>query len=125
MPRVYVVDDEAAIRTIVKCSLRLAGFGVVTCQEGSEALEKIQKIRCDILLTDIKGYGLRGEYLYDIVRQLNYTFPIIVMTGYDWYADHLDPFEGSIIKPFDIDDLVDCIKKVLAGKKSRSIDRHP
>lgn len=123
MSTVYVVDDEGSIRTVVNYTLRLAGFGVVTCQDGSEALDKMKKMRCDILLTDIEGYGLRGEYLYDIVRRLNYTFPMIVMTGHDWYADNLGPFEGSIIKPFDIDDLVDCIKKVLAGEKSRHIDR--
>ena len=43
--RVLVVDDEASIRRILETRLKMAGYDVVTAEDGEEAVEVYNKIQ--------------------------------------------------------------------------------
>src|ERR1035438_6682840 len=53
-PRVLVVDDERAIREILRDFLEMEGFDVTTADDGVTALHALENGRYDVLLSDLK-----------------------------------------------------------------------
>jgi len=58
---VLVVDDEAAIRDILSFYLKRAGYQVVQAENGQRALEEMERIRPDLILSDLRMPELSGD----------------------------------------------------------------
>ena len=121
MIRIFVVEDDADLNRFVSSSLRNAGYDVVSCFNGVEALEKMDEGKCDLLLTDIMMPKMNGFELAESVRTTDKTMPIIFMTAKD---DKLSKMLGYnigideyVTKPFDIDILLMTIKAILRRAK--------
>ena len=81
MSTILVVDDEEAIRRLVKDTLELAGYKVVEGGNGLEAIEKYRSEPTDLILMDILMPGQDG---FTTIKQLRKEFPkakIVAMTG--------------------------------------------
>ncbi len=81
--RILVVDDEEAIRVILRVTLERHGFEVLEAASGSEALGKVLEERPDMLLTDLDMPGLDGRQVVKAIRGdlgMN-DLPIIVLTA--------------------------------------------
>lgn len=117
--RILIVDDEAAIREMVKFVLDRADF---ICDEAADAQEAIQRIaenHPDLLLLDWMLPGMSG---LDLARRLSkdeYTrdIPIIMLTARSEEEDRVRGLEGGaddyISKPFSPRELVARIRAVL------------
>jgi len=81
--RVLVVDDEKAIRVILKITLERAGFEVLESDGGETALAMVLNERPELLLTDLDMPGLDGRQLVKAVRgDLGMLdMPIVVLTA--------------------------------------------
>jgi CheY-like chemotaxis protein len=82
-PLVLVVDDEAGIVRLAIRAIKGLGFGVVWCEDGSQALDLARRYRPDIVLTDVCMPHSDGR---EVCRQIKQdpTLPgtkVIVMTG--------------------------------------------
>lgn len=53
MARVLVVDDNEALRTVIRVALEAAGFEVLVAGDGEEALAVNRECRADLIITDI------------------------------------------------------------------------
>ena len=84
MVRIFVVEDDADLNRVVSNSLRNAGYEVVSCYNGVEALEKMDEEKCDLLLTDIMMPRMNGFELAESVRSTDKTTPIIFMTNHSF-----------------------------------------
>jgi len=119
---VLAVDDSASIRSLVNYVLGQAGFDVVLAEDGQEALEYeyAQEHTVDLVLTDINMPNLDGIGLIKGLRALpNYRFvPLLVLTtesGTDMkMAGKAAGATGWIVKPFEPQQLVATIEKVLS-----------
>jgi diguanylate cyclase (GGDEF)-like protein len=106
--RVLVVDDDRNLRKIISTNLELAGYGVVTAQDGREALEKIEVEVPDLLLLDLMMPFMDGYEVAKRVRKhpnpLIANVPIIILTAKGETEDKLRGFEAGaddyITKPF-------------------------
>jgi CheY-like chemotaxis protein len=58
--RVLVVDDNEAIRQLIKVNLELEGFEVVTADDGAECLEVVHRVRPDVITLDVVMPRLDG-----------------------------------------------------------------
>ncbi len=121
MVKIFVVEDDTDLNRFVSSSLRNAGYEVVSCFDGVDALEKMEEEKCDLLLTDIMMPKMNGFELAESVRLTDKTMPIIFMTAKDdkpskmlGYNIGIDEY---VTKPFDIDILVMNIKAVLRRAK--------
>ena len=56
-PLVLVVDDEAPIQRFVRAELEAQGYRVLTTGSGTDALERIEEDRPDLLLLDVMMPG--------------------------------------------------------------------
>ena len=116
--RVLVVDDEQGIGKVLRIRLGLSGYDVITATGGSEAVELIRTERPDIVLLDVVMGDVSGLEVLDRVRNFS-RVPIIVFTGRPEIAQIASKLGANdfIAKPFDVDDLVTHIDRVLSSKR--------
>jgi two-component system response regulator PilR (NtrC family) len=81
-PLLVVVDDEQGILDVVGRFGRRAGFDVVACSGGREAMAQMQTRRADLAMVDLRMPDVGG---LDVLRALRETDPLcqtVLMTGY-------------------------------------------
>lgn len=121
MIKIFVVEDDVDLNRFVSSSLRGAGYDVLSCFDGLEALEKMDEEKCDLLLTDIMMPRMNGFELAESVRITDKTMPIIFMTAKDDKSSKMLGYNVGIdeyvTKPFDMDVLLMTIKAILRRAK--------
>ena len=58
MSRVLVVDDDKAVRTVIKTVLELEGFDVIVAEDGRSGIAAIQSYSFDVVIVDIFMPGM-------------------------------------------------------------------
>lgn len=114
-----IVDDEVAIRDMIRISLEHAGFNVILAKNSSEAHVKIIDLKPDLVLLDWMLPGGSGIELARRLRRDEITrhLPIIMLTAKaseDNIIQGLD--EGAddyVVKPFSPKELIARIRSVL------------
>jgi len=81
-PQILVVDDEEAVRELLRDLLESEGFRVYLAPGGREALNLFAAQRFDGVFTDVGMPGMSGWELAHAIRQSNETVPIAVITGW-------------------------------------------
>jgi DNA-binding NtrC family response regulator len=79
--RVMIIDDERSILETVQILLRGEGFDVVGMQNPREALQRMDDLAPDIVLTDIRMPGLTGLEVLAHMREYDPEIPVILMTA--------------------------------------------
>ncbi len=119
MATILAVDDSASMRQMVSFTLKGAGYNVIEAVDGMDALSKVQGKSVDLVLTDVNMPRMDGITLIKELRgQPNFKFtPILMLTtesGADKKAEGKSAgATGWIVKPFNPDQLLATIKKVL------------
>ena len=119
MATILAVDDSASMRQMVSFTLKGAGYEVIEAADGKQALELAKQKRVNLVLTDVNMPVMDGIALIKALRALpNYKFtPMLMLTTES--ADHKKQegkaagATGWIVKPFNPDQLLATIKKVL------------
>jgi len=110
--RILLVEDEPAIREVVRLHLDLAGFDVTEVADGKRALELARTARFDLLVLDVMLPGLDGVTLCRAVRTegANALTPILMVTAKDTESDKVLGLESGaddyLTKPFGTRELV-------------------
>ncbi len=86
--KILVVDDEAAVRRILTMRLSMAGYRIVTAEDGQQALEVWQQEQPDLIVLDVMLPKLDG---YGVCRELRRTsnVPIIMLSALGDIADRI------------------------------------
>lgn len=117
--RVLVVDDEPNILKMLDQYLSTEDFQVQVASSGMEALEKVDSFNPEVILLDVMMPGMDGfEVLSKIKGNPKHaSIPVIMLTARDMSADVLKGYQTGAtayqVKPFDMDELLDTIDKVL------------
>ncbi|MBN2032388.1 MAG: response regulator [Deltaproteobacteria bacterium] len=80
--QLLLVDDEPGILKIMGISLADRGYGVLTAENGEEALRIFHDARPDLVLTDIKMPGMDGIELLKRIKQESPDTEVIMITGH-------------------------------------------
>ncbi len=119
MASVLAVDDSASMRQMVAFTLKGAGYTVVEAVDGVDALNKAKMQKIDCVVTDVNMPNMDGITLIKELRALpNYKFiPMLMLTtesGMDKKQQgKAAGATGWIVKPFNPEQLLKTIKKVL------------
>ncbi|MGK0445534.1 MAG: two-component system chemotaxis response regulator CheY [Bermanella sp.] len=119
MAKILAVDDSASMRQMVSFTLKGAGHDVVEASDGAEALKFAQGQSVDLVLSDVNMPNMNGLELCKNLRALpSYKFtPILMLTtessGDKKMEGKSAGATGWIVKPFNPDQLLTTIKKVL------------
>ncbi|MGA2247710.1 MAG: response regulator [Verrucomicrobiota bacterium] len=117
--KILAVDDEPDQLELVGMLLRDEGFDVDTCQDGSEALEKLRKSRPDLILVDVSMPKMNGFTLCEAIRKNAATaaIPIIMLTGLHTHFARLNGLahgaNAFLLKPFVAEELMVKIRELL------------
>lgn len=119
MASILAVDDSASMRQMVTFTLKGAGYDVTEAKDGIEALQIAKSNSYNLVITDINMPNMDGITLTKELRSLPaYKFtPILTLTT-ESSADKKTAGKqagatGWIVKPFNPDQLLATVKKVL------------
>ena len=69
---ILVIDDDPAICKLLNDFLNYHGYGVVTKQNGKDALQWLEENHCDLTLVDLRLPGMEG---LELIRKASEDFP--------------------------------------------------
>ena len=121
VPTVLIVDDAIAFRRILERILTAAGYKVVQCRDGQEALEKLSspEERFDLAISDLEMPRVDGLALLREIRASSQwqQLPVIVLTSREnqWHRQTAFSLGATeyFTKPFCTDDLLQAIANLL------------
>ena len=119
MASILAVDDSASMRQMVSFTLKGAGYDVTEAKDGQEALNIAKSGKFNLVITDVNMPNMDGITLTKELRSLPaYKFiPILTLTtessGEKKTAGRQAGATGWIVKPFNPDQLLATVKKVL------------
>jgi PAS domain S-box-containing protein len=128
---VLVVEDEAAVRQLVRRALEAVGLTVLEAENGNQALEVVSRRqeRPKLVLTDVIMPGLNGRELSERLARSQPGLPVLFMSGYtgeDVLARSLLPDEAAFIqKPFAPEELVARVRDILSQASTRAPQPRP
>ena len=105
---ILVVEDEEAIREVLRRALQGEGYHVICAADGKEALALIQENRPEMILLDLMLPEMDGTEVCRRVREdpVLGTIPIMMITGKDTFGDLEQGLalgaDDYVVKPFDI-----------------------
>lgn len=113
-----IVDDEKLARDLLReylenfPDIELLG----ECDQGSDAVEKIDKLKPDIVFLDVQMPGMTG---FDVLEDIEHEPYVIFVTAYDQYA--IKAFEKNavdyLLKPLDEERFRTSVNRALKRKK--------
>ena len=123
-PRIWVVDDDRAVRFVLATALRDAGFEVTAFAAAAEALDALQREPAPALVvTDVRMPGDSGLQLLDKLKAAQPDLPVIVMSAHTDVASTAGAFRGGahefLSKPFDLDEAVALLRRALPQRGLR------
>jgi CheY-like chemotaxis protein len=113
---VLVVEDDRALRTFYQSALMIAGYAVVTAEDGIEALRTLEGYDASAVVLDLGLPRMSGR---DVTRELlaNEAFrgiPIVVVTGSEVPEPDARSFACVLRKPVTAESLIAAVNRCLA-----------
>jgi DNA-binding NtrC family response regulator len=81
-PVLVVVDDEESILEVVSRFARRAGFDVVACPGGRQAIAHLQTSRADLVMVDLRMPEVGGLDVLRAIREISPHCQAVLMTGF-------------------------------------------
>ena len=81
MPRILVIDDNAAIRELLRFLLEEEGYEVIEATDGAEGLQRYQAAPADLVITDLQMPGMDGLELLQALRRMVPTPVLMAISG--------------------------------------------
>jgi len=118
--KILVVDDQEDTCKLLKLTLQDSGYKVIIALSGEEALAKLKKQKVDLVLVDFFMPEMSGRKLCEEIRKdpklknLKLMFLTVAQYGEEGYKEmERLKISDCIIKPFENDDLIQRIKKIV------------
>ena len=105
VPKIWIADDDEAIRMVLEEGLKSAGLEIVTFADGESLIDALNTDKPDLIISDIKMPGMHG---YDLLKHIKNNYdklPVIIMTAFTDMQAAIDSYGGGafeyIPKPLD------------------------
>jgi two-component system OmpR family response regulator len=117
--KILVVDDESDVLMIIRTALEHEGFQVSVASNGPDGIEAAKEVKPDLIVLDVMMPGMDG---FEVLRRLKSDddaclIPVLMLTGVSDRARIQEALASGIdyyiVKPFDIEDLIQKIRTVL------------
>jgi two-component system nitrogen regulation response regulator GlnG len=120
--KVWLADDDEAIRIVLEESLKNSGYATTTFSNASDLIEELNSDTPDLIITDVHMPGMHG---YDLLKHINNNYselPVIIMTAFADMQAAVDSYGSGafeyIPKPFDLDETIKIVQRALEKKPS-------
>ena len=126
---VLIVDDDAAIRVMLRKSLQRLGLVCSEARDGVEALECLEKINCAVILLDLLMPRLNGHGFIEqfVGARKQDQFPIVFALSASGEEElrrcRADAVHAVVRKPFDVNELAEIVAICVATRWAASSRR--
>lgn len=116
MPKILVVDDDSAVRSLLRRGLTLAGYAVDLAVDGQEALTAARERQPDLVVLDVMMPGLDGMAVCRELRARG-EVPILMLTAKRTISDRVEGLDSGaddyLVKPFALEELLARVRALL------------
>lgn len=125
MATILVVDDEADVIQIVRILLEKEAHTVLSAPDGQTGLMIALTRQPDLVILDLMMPGIDG---FEVLRLMKgekrmANIPVIMLTARSDYSAKAQAWESYaeayVTKPFDVDELAEAVRDVLAAQSSK------
>ena len=95
MPKVWIADDDEAIRIVLEEGLKSDGLEIKTFSDGQSLIDALNIDKPDLIISDIKMPGMHG---YDLLKHIKNNYdklPVIIMTAFTDMQAAIDSYGGG------------------------------
>ena len=107
--RLLVVDDDRALRDVLRRALKLAGYDVRLAESGASALAEVAGSAPDAVVLDVGLPDIDGLEVCRLLRREGNRIPVLMLTARATVSDRIDGLDAGaddyLVKPFDVDEL--------------------
>lgn len=121
--KILIVDDDKIVLSIVESHLSESGFETCCAKNGKEGLEQAERYNPDVIILDWIMPDMDGNEVLKHLQDNDQTrhIPVIMLTGRSEVHDISESLKlgarDYIVKPFDKDNLVIRVKKLIEKMK--------
>ena len=120
-PRVLVIEDDPDMIDLLNVILRRGGYQPVSALGGQEGLRVLREEGADLILLDLMMDDINGWRVLELVKQDESlrSIPVLIVSARHFLEDpdqtaaHAGLFEGYLVKPFIVRDLLTKIVEAL------------
>jgi CheY-like chemotaxis protein len=122
MPTVIVLEDERDIRDFLSSALEAEGYRAIPLSHPAGIEHAVANTPPDVLLMDIMLSGSSGIEVAERLHARGHgTIPMVAMSASNLMADFATRsglFAETIVKPFDLDELLDIVERLAPARTS-------
>lgn len=113
MANIIIVEDDLAIRELIKRNLQMVGHNCTCVAEGNQVISIMEQKHFDLMILDVMLPGLSG---FEVIQEID-DVPVIFVTARDSLENKLKGLglgaEDYIVKPFEVLELIARVGVVL------------
>ncbi|MET1256775.1 nitrogen regulation protein NR(I) [Aliikangiella maris] len=119
---ILLVDDDNSIRFVLNELILDLGHQVTQVSCAEEAIEKLNQLTIDLVISDVRMSGKSGIELLEFCQQNFPDLPLIIMTAHSDLDSAVSAYQKGayeyLPKPFDLDEVVTIIEKALQSTQT-------
>jgi FixJ family two-component response regulator len=127
IPTVFVVDDDANVRTSIQGLLKSAGLRSECFETAEQFLQRKPSKGPSCLILDVSLPGMSGLDFQQKLRDAGLQIPVIFVTGYGDIPMTVKAMKSGAVefltKPFEDQDLLDAVQQALARDSATRRER--
>ena len=112
------VDDSVTMRKVLEITFAGPDFRVVTANSSDAALQKLKTDKPDVVIADATLEGKSGYELCKAIKQLSPSTPVLILSSkqnpFDAAKASSAQADDHMDKPFDTQQMIDKVKKLLS-----------
>ena len=122
-----IVDDDSTHRTMLRTLIGGWGYDVVEADDGSTAIETVQKRPFDLVLMDVRMLKVSGLEALEEIKAFNPAIPVTIMTAYSSVETAVEALKKGaydyLTKPLDFDKLRLTIERAMEHTRLKEENR--
>ena len=127
LKRILVVDDEPMIVSLLSTILREKGWDVIEARSGTEGIDQLDRVRFDVILTDLIMPGESGIDLLRAAKEIHPDVEVILMTGYANADTAIEAMRNDafhyIMKPLKTEEVLHLVEKAYSQRQLQRENR--
>lgn len=121
---ILVAEDDDSLRKLICAALKQNGYMPYPAVDGEDALDVMERISVDLVISDIMMPKIDGYELVKQLRAARYEMPVLMVTAKDSFTDKQKGFmagtDDYMVKPINIDEMILRVGALLRRAKMAS-----
>ena len=119
MPRILIIEDEAALASALAAVVKRLGCEALTCASAARGLDALTKQSPELVILDIGLPDMSGLDVLARIREHGATLPVLIITAHGNLQNAVEAKKrgasGYLVKPLDLRELENALRSLLAS----------